>query len=148
MIVHLGVLDVIYEYDTNSQVLSQGPTKTTGDVAQWLENKYGVIEHFFKLYDERISGAFEEEMQGALENVMLGAPAMQLEDALAGATSKIEGWFRYYLSSLEAEGVGMPGVPTAAALKGVNHRLKIKRGARRPSFIDTGLYEASFKVWI
>ena len=40
------------------------------------------------------------------------------------------------------------GVPTGAAKKGVNHRLKIRRGKRRPSFIDTGILRTNFVSWV
>jgi len=46
------------------------------------------------------------------------------------------------------ETLGYPGVPTRAALMGVNSRLKKRRGKRRPSFRDTGLYQASFMAWV
>jgi hypothetical protein len=37
-----------------------------------------------------------------------------------------------------------------AALHGVSHRFKhpYARRARRPSFIDTGLYQNSFAAWV
>jgi len=49
----------------------------------------------------------------------------------------------------EVEKLGIPGVPTKAALRGVNHRLKhpYRRRGARPSFVDTSLYMSSFKAW-
>jgi hypothetical protein len=51
----------------------------------------------------------------------------------------------------EIESMGLRGVPTKAALKGINHRLRHpyrKSNPRRPSFVDTGLYVASFRAWM
>jgi hypothetical protein len=76
---------------------------------------------------------------------MQGAPASL--NPLGTATSAIEAQFKNYLDHEDIVQTGAPGVPTEAALKGVNHRLKSKKGTRRPSFVDTGLYESSFKVW-
>lgn len=123
--------------------------KTTGDVATILEEKYGVMEAFFDNHEEEIVGHLAESLAGALENVVAGAP-VDLEPFAEG-TSKIEEGFRDFLSSKEAERVGIDGAPTAAARKGVNHRKKhpySKENGRRPSFIDTGLYQASMKAWV
>ena len=90
---------------------------------------------------------FEESAQQALENVLLGSNAQI--SLTAQAETDIETEFRHYLSQQRFDGV-IPGVPTQAALRGVNHRLAdpyAKSNRPRPSFIDTGTYEASFKVW-
>ena len=55
---------------------------------------------------------------------------------------------KQFISSGEMEKLGYPGVPTKAALMGVNHRLKKKRGPRRVSFIDTGQYQANLTNWV
>jgi len=47
--------------------------------------------------------------------------------------------------------LGYPGIPTGAAEAGVNHRLLhpyAKDNPERPSFIDTGQYQADFKSWV
>jgi len=84
----------------------------------------------------------------AVELVMMGRRGA---DPYARAMSDLQHRFRRFISSREVERVGIPGVPTQAALRGVNHRLKHpyrKSNPRRPSFRDTGLYEASFRAWI
>ena len=64
--------------------------------------------------------------------------------------ANIETRFRHFLSQKEMDSLGVPGVPTKAALAGVSHRFKhpYAKRAPRPSFIDTGLYEASFRAWV
>ena len=87
-------------------------------------------------------------MAGALENIAAGANIKKIK-VTAEAESEIETAFKLFLGQQEMNGV-VPGVPTKAALKGVNHRMLhpyAKRGPRS-SFIDTGLYQANFKVWM
>ena len=154
---HLGVIDLPYTNETTPKRLPKSrpgkqrprakkdPVETTGDVAKVLEAKYHVIETFYDLHEEEIAQDFADEMTGALESLIMGAPVPA--DPLAGATSKLEQRFREYLDREEIAETATPGVPTKAALRGVNHRLKTNRGPRRPSFIDTGLYQSSFKAW-
>lgn len=125
--------------------LSTG-TQTTGDIAEILERRYHIVETFVGRHDSEIIGAVENSLLGNIENQLMGGPA--LADPLAAATSEIEHMFRGFLDREEM--AGMPGIPTAAALRGVNHRLarpNARGNPRRPSFIDSGLYQASFRVW-
>lgn len=139
MKLHLGVLDVPY---------ADGKA-TTGDVATILEHNYNVMGVFVEeVGADAISAAFEQAAQDAIADLLSGAPAASLNLTLA-ATGEIEDAFRIFIDQKEMDGV-VPGVPTAASLKGVNHRLKrpyTKSNPVRPSFRDTGLYEASFKAW-
>lgn len=124
-------------------------TQTTGDVAEYLEKDYGVMQTFYDAKEEQIAKAFESSVASALENLMLGSPA--IGNPFAEAQDEIEAMFKHFLSSQEVEHAGIPGVPTQAAQNGVNHRLKhpyAKGNPRRPSFIDTGLYMANFKAWV
>ena len=138
MKLHLGVIDLPYTSGTGSV--------TTGQVAQWLENKYGVITIFYSSHQGEIVSDLENALGGALENLLMGAPVS--DNVFAGGTSKIKNRFSVFLSTAEIENFGMEGIPTQAALDGVNNRLKLKKGPRRPSFIDTGLYSAAFLAWI
>lgn len=140
MKLHLGVIDIPYAD-------AKGPT--TGGVAQILEKKYGVMRAFARVKEQVIVDELTLSVQKALETVMMGGP--KSATPYARATGKIEDSFKKFLSSREVESVGIPGVPTQAALDGVNTRKKKgknKKGKlRRPSFIDTTLYQSSFKVW-
>lgn len=153
---NLGVVDVPYvdaeKPATQRKRIKAGkppePNEmTTGDVAEILEAKYHVMEIFYEMHKEDVAKDLAESVVGALETIMMGGPADL--DALGGATSKIEERFRDFLTNREMEKLGYPGVPTQAALDGVNHRFKhpyAQKNKRRPSFVDTGLYQASFKA--
>lgn len=137
-VLHLGVIDVPY---------ARRSGKTTGDVAEILEAKYHIMEVFYQQNEALVARSLEKSVAGALESLLLGAPSSI--DAFGAGTSGIEDRFKQFLSRREVEKLGYPGVPTQAALRGVSHRFKGKRsGKRRPSFIDTGLYQSSFKVWV
>jgi hypothetical protein len=142
---HLGV--VVTPYEQQSQ--------TTGDVAEILEKKYGVMGAYFDNNKTKIIKAMENSVAGALNNLMAGGPTGV--SPFASAESFIDADFRQFLSSSEIEKLGIPGVPTQAALNGISHRFKnprykiVKgkkvRRPRRPSFIDTSLYQSSMKSW-
>lgn len=166
---HLGVVDIPYadsSYEAPPKKMRLGgakrgkaeapPTKkgggakTTGDVAEILEDKYHVIEFFYEdLGGELIAGALENSVLGAIESVVLGAPVDSIRPT-AEAEGEIEAAFRHFLDQREMDGHA-PGVPTAASVAGVNHRFLhpyAKSNKSRPSFIDTGLYQANFKAWV
>jgi len=136
---HLGVQDIPY---TNSD-------KTTGDVAQILESKYHVMEIYVEeVGTDNIAKAFEESARNALEDLISGAPAAGIS-LTNDAAGELEAAFRIFIDQKELDYV-VPGVPTQASLKGVNHRFKrpyAKSNPVRPSFRDTGLYMASMRAW-
>jgi hypothetical protein len=145
---NLGVVDIPYTVSVTADPNSESrPPPTTGDVAGYLENKYHIMELFYEDMEPEITEQLADSLAGALESVLMGAPSDNL-DAFAAGTSQIDAAFRYFLSRHVIESLGVPGVPTAAALAGVNHRLKDKSGTPRPSFIDTGLYQNSFRAWV
>lgn len=155
-VLHLGVIDIPYanppaEMKKNRTHPAHSPgTETTGDVATWLENKYHVVEVFYSLYEDQIVDDVANAMGDAVDALMSGAPVDSIDPFSPGALSAIQTRFKQFLSNQEIEGLGIPGVPTQAALDGVSHRHKsgFTRGRkRRPSFIDTGLYQASFIAW-
>lgn len=138
VIIHLGVTELPY---------STAGGKTTGDVAEILEDKYHIVEVFYEQHKDAVVGFLEDSVQGALESLVMGAPVTLAP--LAGGLSKIEEKFKRFLSDKEMDRLGYPGVPTAASLRGVSHRFKkpYARRAPRPSFIDSGLYQSSFRAW-
>lgn len=165
-ILHLGVVDLPYVInvvekqrrqvvrkrpDGTLEAFSRPPAggETTGDVATWLEDKYHVMEVFYEdVGPALVAKSIEVSARNALESFMLGGPSdMSLT---AAAESEIEQAFRIFLDQQEMDNV-VGGVPTKAALAGVNHRLKhpyAKANKERPSFIDTGTYQKAFKVWV
>jgi len=146
MKLHLGVIDFPYVSQSGEKKSGKIVVETTGDVAEILEGKYHIMEHFFELHGDDIAAALEDGLAGALETLLLGgSPAT---DLFASGAAKIEEIFRRFLESRELETLGYPGIPTQSALLGISHRFKKKRGPRRPSFIDTGAYEGAFKIWL
>jgi hypothetical protein len=159
---HLGVIDQPYnEYKPPKKIRqakkgkankpiqkSDAATKTTGDVAEILEEKYGILDTFAEVKLPKIAQALEESIAGELETLMMGGrPA---GNPFASAESSITTLMKSFISSGEAEHVGITGTPTQAALNGVNHRLKhpyAKANPRRPSFMDTTLYWQSLIAW-
>lgn len=136
----LGVHDVPYAADKSGKEFV-----TTGEVAEFLEEKYGVIGTFYDQNSSMIVGAIEKNIEENIENLLMGAPTNNA--SLEAAKGQIVQRFRQYLAGEEMVGL-IKGVPTEAAMRGVSHRFKhpyAKRG-RRPSFVDTGQFEASFDV--
>ncbi|EIK2330490.1 hypothetical protein LJZ06_004699 [Salmonella enterica] len=131
---HLGVIDVPYE-DENT---------TTGDVAEYLEEKYQIMQTFFDRYSNDIADLMTNDMAASLENMMAGAPPAR--DPLTESMSRIHDLFVAFLDNTEMN--GLPGVPTRRALKGISRRFKNKKGPPRPSFIDTGTYQAAMRAWV
>lgn len=158
LILHLGVVDVPYNeppaQGRRPKKVAAG-TQTTGDVAEWLEDKYRVMGTFVDNHLDDVARTLGRAMAGHLENLLMGAPASPAP--LAGATSAIERDFHKFLESQEMDRLGVPGVPTEASLQGISHRFKnprfkVIKGKKvlrdpRPSFIDTGIYVNSFTAW-
>lgn len=121
-----------------------GVSTSTGDVAEILENKYGIMAVFFEMYGYQIAGKLEEIIARKIEDLFLGGPTDG--DSFAEVAGYAKECFSRFLSEREIEVLGITGVPTEAAQHGVSHRFKrpYVRRASRPSFVDTGLYEASF----
>lgn len=149
---HLGVIDIPYAQapKKNQRRAGTAGTQTTGDVAGWIEGRYHVMEIFFEENKDQIVGYLEEGIAGSMESVLMGAANFSSLDPTGKAMSEIEDRFKQFLAMKEIESLGVPGIPTKAAERGVNHRLKrpYVRRAPRPSFIDTGLMQASFKAWL
>ena len=157
MILHLGVIDQNYSYDQQvGRRKTRRVTKSvsTGDVAEFLENKYHLFEVFYEIHQADIAADLEEGLAGTLESLLMGAsPDLS---AFGSAESNIDERFRKFLDAGEMEALGYPGVPTEASgrgkrVGGINHRLRhpyARSNPARPSFIDTGLLQASFKSWV
>lgn len=155
-VLHLGVIDIPYANDGprksgrgKKKKLKQSTSMTTHDVATILEDKYSVMEIFFGAHRDQISKLIEEALAGALESQLMGAPASA--DPFASVNEQIGEMFKQFILTQEIEKIGIPGVPTQAALAGVSHRKMhpyAKANPRRPSFYDTGMYVDNFKAWI
>lgn len=123
---------------------SEEPT-TTDRVAAILEEKYGIYAAFFEQNQDHIQAAMVHSAEGALEDLFAGSP---VTDPFGEAGDEIAAGFRQWLMQGEIEKMGIPGVPTQASIERRSLRFKDKKGPNvRPSFVDTGLFEASAKVW-
>lgn len=161
MTLYLGVIDQPYR--------SRGKgvrSITTGDVAKILEggargasisksgafsafslSGYGLFSVFARVKKDEIRQALIDSAQGSLEAMLMG----QHVEPFARGLSQIRTMFQQFIRTREVERVGILGVPTKAALRGVNHRLAhpyAKANPRRGSFDDTGLLVTSFIPWI
>lgn len=121
-------------------------TADTVEVARILEARYGLFTAFYTFHETEIKALLVDSLEGALENLHAGgvAPA----DPFASSMQRLQALFRKFLMTAEIERMGIDGVPTQAALKGINHRKKAKKGVRRPSFVDTGTMELAFRSWV
>jgi len=132
---HLGVVD--YPYEKGG--------KTTGDVAQILEDKYHIMEIFSELHLPEIAGILEIHIATDIQDLISGATPNN--NSMIAAMGEIKDMFVKFIDTKEMDGVGFPGVPTEASLKGINHRFVhpyAKGNPIRPSFRDTGNYEDHF----
>lgn len=152
----MGCIDIPYENEgrdadpsrkrKRGQGSSRGAPTTTAQVAQILEDKYGVMRVFYDNNKDAIEAAVVHSVEGALEDLFLGAP---VKDPFAEAGAEVASGFREFLLSGQIEQLGVEGVPTQAAQDRRSLRFKSKRAkAQRPSFIDTGLYELSARAWV
>lgn len=161
---NLGMIDVPYANEATAEKVPQAKkgkknkpvkpktsagTQTTGDVAEILEAKYGVMEAFVTWRMPDIAKTLENSIAGELETLLMGG--VSTGNPFKSAESEITQMFKQFIGSGEVEHSGLLGVPTQAALNGVNHRLKhpyAKANLRRESFIDTGGYQSHFIAWI
>ena len=150
---HLGVVEQPY---------GQAGAKTTSDVAEILESKYGLFSAFVDIHQPVIEHELENSLAGALET-MFGQRRPDFDRIRAGAFNSgmaaLEELFRDAIDMQVYNGK-LPGVPTQAALNGVRHawkrpykrtgrrRGKVQPGTPRASFFDTGLFSSSFRAWV
>lgn len=141
MKLHLGVVDVAYSGEDGA--------KTTGEVAEILEDNYHIMRIFYELNEQFIADKIADALGGALESLAQGkpySPAM-----LKPALPKVDERFRDFLDRDEISRLLPATQQIAAAQKGVSHRKKqpyAKKNKPRPAFVDTGLYQRSFRSWV
>ena len=139
MKLHLGVRDVPHDQ------------LGTGDLAQILEQEYGVFAGYVELHGQDIMKSLLGGIDTAMKEIGAGNTAVLTGefDIFGQATFEIAKGFQEYLNLEEIAQLGRPGVPTKAALQGIRSHKKNKgSGERRPSFIDTGIYQNSAAAWV
>jgi hypothetical protein len=127
--------------------MAYGQGKTTGVVAKDLEKRYGLMGAFWEMEQDYVMTLIEKSIGQSIEEMVASGERNPLisQDVL----DKIETRFKRNLSTRRYDGQ-LNGVPTLAAQRGVSHLVRhpYAKRAPRPSFIDTGMYQASFKAWL
>ncbi|MDR3445976.1 hypothetical protein [Dyella sp.] len=138
-ILHLGVVDVSYTDGDG--------TTTTGDVAGFLEERYHIMRVFLESNEEFISETLVNEVAGAIESIAQGKRVPKLN--LAPATGKIEARFREFLDAGELQRLLPKSQKVSEETLRISTRKKSgKTDKPRQAFIDSGLYQASFRAWV
>ncbi len=157
---HLGVIEKPYAVEAprrarvkvrKGKIIQSGTVpasgaQTIGDVAQILEDKYHVMETFYTLNQQEIADSLAQTMTDALDMLIDSGQAPSSIFPVEGQ-GDIQKEFNDFIDNKVMDNL-VHGVPTGAAQRGVNHRLKIKKGPARPSFKDTGAYEGAFRAWV
>ena len=149
---HLGVVDVGYTDGDG--------TTTTGEVSGYLEDRYHIMRIFAEQEDDFIRKQLVDAVAGAIESIAQGRPVAGLNTSLgtkldtrslfgASINQRIEERFRDALDSGELHRYLPVSQQSKAAAAGINHRKKdVNSRQARQAFIDTGLYQASFRAWV
>ena len=138
MILHLGVVDKPHLKGA-----------TTGSVANYLEERYGVMQMFYDRYADQINNDITQRLLDALES--------NLSNPFDAPIDDITKTFHSYLETREVEQDNNK-LPSQRAIDGYKSRMKnpthMKKGKklvkrpRRESLIDTGVYMNSFVAWV
>jgi hypothetical protein len=131
------------------------------ELGKILEEKYTLFSAFVELHNKEIADQISESLAGAMETYL--ATGHLPKNPFDSAGQELTLSLKKYIYTEELAGV-VGGVPTQAALEGITTRTmngktpkkvkagqkfkRVKTGVRRPSFIDSGIFEASTKVWI
>ena len=122
------------------------------DVAKHLEESYGLYSGFVEYEGQKIADLLADSVAGSMETLLQGGV---VKDPFKAGTEQITKDFREFISSQKAEQALAPGsgkypVPTKAALVGRSKRRArpYAKGDRRPSFIDSGIFEKSITTWV
>jgi len=140
---------------------------TTYTVGKDLEERYGLFSMFYNAHQQEIADLIAKDAAIGLE-MMEKNMDVSVKSVFAVSGQTITDKMHDFLTTQEVERVagryGEQGIPTKAALEGINSRTvngrtpkkirkgqkfkKVVTGIRRPSFIDTGIFENSLKGWI
>lgn len=147
----LGVLNVGYD----------AGDETTFEVAGYLEAKYHVMDTFFFRREEKIAGWLADSVINGVKSIQAGKA---VKNIFYDTEQKIESEFRDFLDANEmstmfyeltesemAYYLASTGGFTGAAEAGIRSRFlhpSSSKNKPRPVFIDTGLYQSSFRAWM
>jgi hypothetical protein len=169
MKLHLGVIDVPEPYGD--------PPKSTYEVGKELEKNYGLFSMFYNYEKEEITDWISKDAAVGLEMMLAGQP-VDPKNVFAVSGEHITDKMHKFITSGDVENAaamfGEQGIPTQAAIDGKSFRFdkgytakrwvkgkqlsgagkeyfKKKRAdgkPARPSFMYSGVFEASLKGWI
>jgi hypothetical protein len=159
MKLHLGVIDVPEPYDS----------KTTGAVGEELEKNYKLFSSFYEYRKNEIADLVAKDAAIGIEKMLKGE-SVTVANTFAVSGEEITHKLHDFITSKDAETYSKPAfpliVPTLAAQEGLSYRFEkgvtakryvkgklgkgkeITKRAPRPSFIYSGVFEASLKGWI
>ena len=142
---------------------------STYSVGMDLEKRYGLFSMFYNFREKEISELIAKDAAIGLE-MMLKGESVSIASVFAVSADTISDKMHDFITNQEVEKVaamyGERGIPTQAALDGTSYRfekgvtakrwIKGKRGGGkavkkrnpRPSFIYSGVFEASLKAEI
>lgn len=151
---HFGVID--QPYSNAKYMKGVKPSQaTTGQVAKWLEDDYHIMQLFWERFGSgggadgnKIPQMLLDSMAKTIRTLAVSTKAPRDINPFAGALSGIETLFKHELDKVPSQFLKGPGIPTKRSVIGYSNRFKRRRGPPRPSFIDTGLYQTSFKAWM
>jgi hypothetical protein len=132
---HLGFEETSYDYQPRS----------VERVADILEAKYHLVEIFFEENEDRIMQVLAGAQDKAISDIAAGKTrkvVLRRPDAI-----KIERMFRSAINRQEFDGIA-PGTPTAVSQSGRSRAFRSRKGSSRASFVDSGTYRDSFRVWM
>jgi hypothetical protein len=130
---HFGIEEVPY---------AEGQ-ENTGDVAEILEAKFGVMQTFADQNQDDIAEMIANGLAGSLESIMAGAPPEF--NVFGQAMSDIESRFVDYIDHEEH------GIQTKAKESpkgGARKKRQYKKASSKITFVDSGLYRGNFKAWV
>jgi hypothetical protein len=124
-------------------------TMTAEKVAKILNSKYNILELFYGMYEKEINDIISSNFGQVASNMLSAGRELNKvsKKNLQPGMQEIVGMFRSFIDNEEMN--GRPGIPAQASLMGIRHRRghRIRHGSR-PSFVDTGIYKASFRAWV
>jgi len=159
MKLHLGVIDVPEPYDNT----------TTGKVGEDLEKNYGLFSSFYDYRKNEIADLIAADAAIGIEKLLKGEN-VTIANTFAVSGEEITDKMHNFITSKDAEIYSKPVfpliTPTLAAQEGLSYRFEkgvtakryvkgkfgkgkqVTKRAPRPSFIYSGVFEASLKGWI
>ena len=133
MKLHLGVDEVPY---------AEGQ-QNTGEVAEILEAKFGVMQKFADQNIDEIAVMIENGLAGSLESILAGAPPEF--NVFGQAMADIESRFQDYI---DREEHGIQTKSKQSPKSGARKKRQYRKASDKVTFVDSGLYRGNFKAWV